>query len=156
MAEVRALSLEEFLGDPATERLLQLHAQESTLEGRLELEREAYDFLEQAGLLFVLGLYHAVGAEPDALVGYSVNTMSPLLHFRRRLVCQNNALFVDPHRRERGLGRRLMRATADEARARGAQSVFWSAKPGSRLSGIAAQHRWFARDIIFQEDLVHG
>ena len=103
----------------------------------------AYETLEDAGKLLVLGLF-----DGDDLVGYSANLIDCNLHYGDLLVCQNDVLFVSPaHRQSRG-GLLLIRTTEQEAKLRGAALMLWHAKPGTALEKLMPALGYRVQDII--------
>jgi GNAT superfamily N-acetyltransferase len=151
MAEVRALSLEEFLAQPSTPALLQQHYDElcvlkhlQTLDPLMAVYRQ----MEAEDRLLILAAF-----DPD-LVGYSVNFLTRPLHYAGLIVLQNDVLFVDWRARERQVGARLMAETSRTAKERGAKVVLWHAKPDTRLAQIGAERRWKVQDIVYAEELI--
>lgn len=94
----------------------------------LKPDVERYQALEAAGNIFAIGMF-----DGDHLVGYSVNILARNLHYGDLLMAQNDLLFVTRSHRKGMTGVRLIAATENMARAKGAEMMLWHAKPGTTL-----------------------
>lgn len=111
------------------EHLFKLHWQELAMNKKvMELSpyREKYGALEESGGIFILGVFI-----DNELVGYSVNLVSPHLHYSKVLFCYNDLIFVSPDYRHLGIGEELIKQTKKEAKSRGCPLLFWHAKEGT-------------------------
>lgn len=107
-----------------------------------------YQALEAAGALLSLVAY--VGEE---IVGYSVNIVSPHLHYADLLCAHNDVLFVAKAYRESSLGLKLIRDTERMAKARGAHLMLWHAKEATTLASILPKMGCKVQEIIFSKEL---
>jgi predicted GNAT superfamily acetyltransferase len=113
---------------------------------RLAPDAQRYRAVEAAG-----GLLALVMRAGGQAVGYSINFLSNPIHHAETLLVINDAFFVDAsHRAELGL--RLMRATRDAARQRGAARLWWTAKPHTAMDAIL-RTRCAVEETVFTEDL---
>lgn len=107
----------------------------------------AYERLEAAGMLISLGAF--VGAE---MVGYSVSTVQPHLHYADLVYAQNDVLFVREQHRGR-LGLKLIRETERAAKDRGARMMMWHAKPGTTLDLLLPRLGYGIQDVIYAREV---
>lgn len=107
-----------------------------------------YEQLEAAGAL--LGLFAYVG---DEIVGYSVNVISPHLHYADLVCAHNDVLFIAKSHRKSPLGLRLIRETVRAAKARGAHLMLWHAKEATPLASILPKVGCKVQEIIFSQEL---
>lgn len=114
----------------------------------LKPDVERYALLEAAGSLVSLVAY-----DGDRIVGYSVNFLTTNLHYSDLTYVHNDVLFVMPEHRKSSLGMRLIRATEDVARQRGARMVIWHAKEQTALAEILPRLGYGVQDILFSKVL---
>jgi len=131
------------------EPLLEAHYQELGNTQRYELapNYNQYHYIADAGNLIML-----LAFDEDVCVGYSVNFLSPHVHYMRQRVCSNDVLFVAKDYREGSIGGRLMARTAKEAKAAGATVLHWHAKPNTALFTILSK-RSGPIEYIFAQSL---
>lgn len=149
-AEIHEADLEAFLADPALEGLLAAHYDELGQLKHLQKLQPMFDAWREAhaaGRLVLLGVY------APHLIGYSVGFLSPLMHHAGTPVMQSDLLYLDWRYRERSIGRDLLKATREVAKARGAGVVLWSAQPGTALHRIAMHRRWKQITSVFAEEV---
>lgn len=130
--------------------LLVQHREElTTNKALMELAPDVarYRDAENAGALLAL-----IAREDGRIVGYSGNFVLPHIHYMRLRMCANDVLFVDQAHRA-SLGLRLIHATEQAARARGAQLMAWHAKPGTPLENILRRRGCRVQDIVFTKEL---
>lgn len=128
--------------------LVRAHYEEVSSAARpLAVDWLKYQSLESAGLLVGLGAF-----ADDELVGYSATIVDRHIHYDL-VTAYNAALFVHPDHRATPLGLKLMRATKDAARERGANLMLWHAKPDSQLNTLLTRKRLKVQDIVYQESL---
>lgn len=145
--------LESTVADKITQcgALLDEHWHESARNKHLMVlkpDLARYEALEAAGAL--LGLFAYVDGE---IVGYSVNVLSPHLHYVDLVCAHNDVLFIAKSHRNSPLGLRLIRATRRAAAARGAHLMLWHAKEGTPLSQILPKLGCKVQEIIYSEEL---
>ena len=84
-----------------------------------------------------LGNFLGLVARVDgALAGYSVNFLQNNLHYWDTFYAKNDLIFVAEEHRSSGVGVRLLRATEEAARKRGAKLLIMHAKTGTALDQI--------------------
>lgn len=110
-------------------------------------DRALYERMEP--LTVALGLF-----DRDNFVGYSVNFFCEHHpHYRGLSILQNDVLFVSQSYRLGGAGIRLIRATEDAGRARGASLMVWHAKPDTDLEHILPRMGCQVLDVLFSKEL---
>ncbi|MGZ3184378.1 MAG: GNAT family N-acetyltransferase [Telluria sp.] len=131
--------------------LLEAHWHESARNKHLMVLKPdvaRYQALEAAGSLLALVAY--VG---DQIVGYSVNIISPHLHYADLLCAHNDVLFVAEEYRKSPLGLKLIRDTERAAKARGVHLMLWHAKEDTTLANILPKMGCKVQEIIFTKEL---
>lgn len=109
---------------------------------------DRYARLEQLGVLLTLGVFKG-----DVLVGYSVNIITPHLHYRDLLTCHNDMIYIAPAHRRGTLGVKLIKATRDAVKAKGVQLMLWHAKENTPLAKLLPRLGCGVQDILFSEVL---
>ena len=147
---IRPLSVDELASD-ALAPMVRRHWEEVALhKGLMRLDPDwlRYRAMEQRGLLLALAL------EVDGeVVGYTLGTVAPHLHYQDLMVYANDAVFVDAKHRGGGVGLRLMRETERVAKSRGAQMAAWHAKQGTRMDALMPRLGYGVQDIIYTRAL---
>jgi len=131
--------------------LLEAHWHESARNKHLMVLKPdvaRYQALEASGALLSLVAY-----VDDAIVGYSVNIVSPHLHYADLLCAHNDVLFVAKEYRESPLGLKLIRDTERAAKARGVHLMLWHAKEGTTLANILPKMGCKVQEIIYTKEL---
>jgi GNAT superfamily N-acetyltransferase len=125
---------------------MELESRQHIME--LDPDMESYEAIEDAGSLLALFAY-----DEGEIVGYSISFLLPHMHSRGVLVCQNDALYVDPDRRNESFGRRLIQETERIAHERGAKLVTWNARTGTRFEEFMPSIGYSVREIVFSKEL---
>jgi predicted GNAT superfamily acetyltransferase len=131
--------------------LLEAHWHESARNKHLMVLKPdvpRYQALEAAGALLSLVAY-----VDEAIVGYSVNIVSPHLHYADLLCAHNDVLFVAKEYRESPLGLKLIRDTERAAKARGVHLMLWHAKEDTTLASILPKMGCRVQEIIYTKEL---
>ena len=131
--------------------LLEAHREELTTNPDLMVLKPdvaRYQTLEAAGAMLSLGLFKG-----DDLVGYSINNMFTHSHYGGLLVCQNELLFLAKAHRRGMAGVRLIAATEEIARERGADIMLWHAKPRTTLDRMLPRMGYRTQDIVYSQVL---
>lgn len=131
--------------------LLEAHWHESARNKHLMVLKPdvaRYQSLEAAGALLSLVAY-----VEETIVGYSVNIVTPHLHYADLLCAHNDVLFVAKEYRESVLGLKLIRETERAARARGAHLMLWHAKEATALANILPKMGCTVQEIIYSKEL---
>jgi GNAT superfamily N-acetyltransferase len=131
--------------------LLEAHYQELATDKermKLDMHVDGYAQLFRTGGLFCLGVY-----DHGELVGYSVNFLSPAMHYRQLMVAQNDLLLISKPYRIGRIGLKLMDATEAEAKARGAGMMLWHAKEGTNLDKLLRRKGYRVQDIVYSKGL---
>ncbi|MCR9245516.1 MAG: GNAT family N-acetyltransferase [bacterium] len=115
----------------------------------VNFDRKRYERLEEIGALLVLAAWSHSGE----LVGYSVNTISPHLHYRDLIVAQNDVLFVRRNARASKIGLHLIQRTEELARERGARMCLWHAKEDTALERLLPRLGYDTHEITFAKEL---
>jgi GNAT superfamily N-acetyltransferase len=131
--------------------LLEAHREELTTNPDLMVLKPdvaRYQTLEAAGAMLSLGLFKG-----DDLVGYSINNLFTHSHYGGLLVCQNELLFLAKAHRRGMAGVRLIAATEEIARERGADIMLWHAKPRTTLDRMLPRMGYRTQDIVYSQVL---
>ncbi len=116
---------------------------------QLDPDWRGYYELEERGRTFVL-----TASMGDEIVGYSLNLFGPHLHYRHLIVAQNDVLYLTPAARRGGCGLRLIRATEQVAKQRGAHVMSWHAKERPPQLQLLLQRLGYdVQDIYFTRRL---
>lgn len=114
----------------------------------LKPDAARYRAMEQAGLILALGAF-----DGDVLVGYSVGFIGPHLHYADLVVVQNDVLFIAKSHRLGRTGYRLIQATEQLAKSRGAQMLVWHAKEDTPLDSLLPRLGYGVQDILYSKEL---
>jgi GNAT superfamily N-acetyltransferase len=128
--------------------MLDQHARELRgMATRINLEQ--YKKLQQEGRLLVIGARRKDNGAP---VGYSINIWYDDLHFGLRLGL-DDAWFVFPQYRRRGIGRRLREVALDELRKIGVKIALARTKYDQQHDHVMAQLGYRPYEIVYRKDL---
>ena len=109
--------------------------------------REVYDAMAAAGALI------AFSATVDgAVVGYASAFLCRHPHYDM-LLGQHDTLYLHPAHRNGSTGLRLMKAIEQEAFARGAERMMWTAKPGSAFERILQSKGYRTEETLYCKEL---
>jgi GNAT superfamily N-acetyltransferase len=109
---------------------------------------ERYARLEALGVLVNLAVY-----DGDRVIGYSINIVTPHLHYKDLLCAHNDMIFLAPEHRQGSLGVKLIKATKAACAARGVQLMLWHAKENTPLAKLLPRMGCKVQDILFSEVL---
>ena len=112
------------------------------------LHDEMYAKLEEAGVFFILAAY-----QDKTLIGYSSNAMNVDLHSKDTTSVMNDSLYVDRAWRNSPIGLRLMKATEEAAKQRGATLMVWPARPATVMSKILEYRGYDMLNVIYSKEL---
>lgn len=110
---------------------------------------ERYSLLEEAGSLITLYAYD----RDDNIIGYSVNIISPHLHYKELITAYNDLLYVKKEYRKGSVGIRLISETERVCRNSGAEIILFHAKEQTSLAGILPRKGYKTHEIIFSKEL---
>lgn len=113
--------------------------------------KEKYKVLQETGQLKTL-----IGYYGEEVVGYSVNILSPHLHYMDLVVAYNDIIFVKPEYRNSPLGLKLIRETEKFMTQSGAGLMLWHAKENTSLAKILPALRYGVQEICFSKILKKG
>ena len=99
----------------------------------------APDFAKYTAIDNANGLLMIAAFDDEDCIGYSINFLTPHVHYVNQNICYNDVLFVAKDYRESSAGGRLMRATLQEAKHLGAKVMQWHAKPNTALDEILSK-----------------
>lgn len=114
----------------------------------LKPDAEKYAQLERAGIVLALGAF-----DGDVMVGYSVSFVSQHLHYADLRYVHNDVLFIAKSHRHGRTGYRLIQATEQLAKARGAQMLVWHAKQDTPLDSLLPRLGYGVQDILYSKEL---
>lgn len=132
--------------------LLRDNWDETGFDFPLEPDVSAYVHLQSLGAVFALAAFEA-----EQIIGYSTAFIAPH-HFNPDVVmCHTDALFVAKAHRGGSAGARLIAATEDVARARGAHRICWHTRAGTALADVLSRRPGYrAADVVVVKELEHG
>lgn len=118
------------------EPLLEEHFREvgNTAVYELAPDWDKYFDISHAGNLIAL-----LAFDDRKCVGYSVNFLTPHVHYVKQRICYNDVLFVAKDYRTGSAGGRLLNATVQHAREAGATVMQWHAKPNTALDQLLSK-----------------
>lgn len=114
----------------------------------LKPDAARYRAMEQVGMVLALGAF-----DGDAMVGYSVNFVSQHLHYADLVYAHNDVLFIAQSHRLGRAGYRLIQATEQLAKARGARMLVWHAKQDTPLDSLMPRLGYGVQDILYSKEL---
>lgn len=132
------------------DELIQEHWEESAKNKQLMVLAPNYDVyrdLEAKGNL--VNLFAFVDGK---VVGYSVNILTPHLHYKNLLTSMNDIIFISKPYRDTPLGLRLIKQTEIACKAAGAKLMMWHAKENTPLEKIL-ERKYNVQDIVFSKEL---
>jgi GNAT superfamily N-acetyltransferase len=109
---------------------------------------EAYENMEAAGKLLSIFVY-----DDSEIVGYSINIITPHLHYADVIMGANDIFFLSKDYRKGTLGLRLIKKTEEEMTLRGVNLVMWHAKENSEFSKILALKKYNVQEIMYSKVL---
>lgn len=115
---------------------------------KADIMLDMYGALEDAGMAFGLWAYYDM-----QIVGYSINFISPNIHSRGHISCNNDALYVDPLFRDTPLGLRLIKRTEEKAKGKGADLMVWNAPLNTNLIKILPRLKYTAVEQVFLKEI---
>lgn len=128
--------------------MLNAHAQELRgMDTRLNIA--SYEKLQDEGRLLIIG---ARRKDTGAPVGYSIHIWYDDLHFGLRLAC-DDAWFVFPQYRKRGIGKRLREVALNELRKVGCNIALARTKIDQRHDQPLAELGYRPYEIVYRKDL---
>lgn len=114
--------------------LFPLHHRELGRDTPLSIDKAAWELLEEAGVLQVIGVF-----DGDALVGYSVATVTQHSITGQR-VANSIAIYLLERFRGNGNGRRLITRAEIEAKHAGAVEMQWHARRGTKAALVFSRY----------------
>jgi GNAT superfamily N-acetyltransferase len=128
--------------------MLDQHARE--LRGRnTNLDIAKYKKLQAQGNLVIIGARRKDNGAP---VGYSIHTWYDEMHYGLR-VSEDEAWFVFPQYRRRGIGRRLREVALEELKRLGVQIAYARTKIGAPHDSLMPQLGYTPYEILYRKDL---
>ncbi len=115
---------------------------------KLAPQVEKYRKLEAEGCLVCL-----FARSGEVIVGYSINIVTPHLHYSDLVIAQNDVIYVHPAFRTSTLGLRLIKATEDACRDAGVKLMLMHGKEGTPFAKILPRKGYGVQDIIFSKEL---
>lgn len=148
LLEIRDISCDEIsqLSSLLDEHWLELAKNKNLMILSPDLER--YRALEDSGKLFAIAAYL-----DGEVVGYSVNFLTPHMHYSGLFCCYNDLLFVTKKYRNNSIGGRVIAVTEKMAKERGAQVMFWHAKENTPLSELLPYRGCKLQELVFSKEL---
>lgn len=146
MIEIREVRAAEVLEQIA--ELTKSNWDETGFEFELNLKPEVFDSLQATGLWFALCAFH-----DGVIVGYSTASVVPHHLNTSHVVCASDALFVDPKFRGGLLPARLIKATEDLARSKGAVEICWHTRAGTGLAKVLERRGYIPADVVVSRRL---
>lgn len=133
--------------DPARD-LLRANWAETGFDFDFAPDFDAYQRLQDEGLIFAL-----VAFDGESVVGYSTAAITRHLFNPDVIVCNSDALFVEPTRRAGTLPGRLVLATEALARERGASRMLWHTRAGTPFADMLMLRGYVPADVVVMMEL---
>ena len=146
MSEVREVQITDYFDQALP--LMRENWAETGFGFEFNPSRERYERLQASGLLFALGAF-----DGEELVGYSTAVVVEHLFNPARFTCSTDALFVRKSHRNGTLPGRLILETERIARERGAHSIAWHTRAGTKFSQALLLHGYELADVVVTKDL---
>lgn len=149
MIEIRTVSIEDVLSDPALKGLLEEYGREVAFENGPEPspDFDRYKVLEKSGMFHVLGCY-----DGEALIGFMTVLTTVLPHWGR-MMGVSESYFVPVACRKTGAGLALLREGEKLAHKLGAQYFLVSAPVGGRLAEVLPHVGYDETNRVFLKGL---
>ena len=135
----------------AVASLLAQHVDELTTHKhlmKLSPAIEAYEAMEDAGALMSLFAY-----DDDELIGYSINFLSPHMHYSDVITCQNDVLYLNKEHRKGKVGLMMIRKTEQLAKERGVHLILMHAKPDTKLESLLPMLGYGVQETTFLKEI---
>ena len=107
-----------------------------------------YEALHKNGLMLTLGAF-----DGDKIVGFSINIISVAMHYAGTNLAQVDFIYLHKDYRSGRNGLKLIRATEDAARARGANILVFGAKEGTSLISLLPKLGYTISEVAFCKEL---
>lgn len=137
----------DFLDLESIRPLTELHYQEITTDKeikKLSPHLSIYEAMAENKNMICLYAYSG-----DRCIGYSINFVYPLLHYRETISVENDLIFVHPDFRGEKIGELLIKETEKKAIEAGAHLILWHAKDGSKLDSMFKDNGYKVQDVIY-------
>jgi GNAT superfamily N-acetyltransferase len=115
---------------------------------KISADLEKYKAMEQSGNLVSL-----FAIKNEEIIGYSVNILSPHLHYKELITAYNDLLFLDRKHRKTSLGGELILKTEEVCKGKGAKLMLFHAKENTSLAKILPRKSYNTHEIIFSKEL---
>lgn len=99
--------------------------------------------LQSIGIMFVMAAYLG-----DQIIGYSSAMVSPHIYSTEIVCCASDALFVLPEHRKTSAGARLILATEQAGKERGANRMLWHTRAGTQLAAVLEKRGYEPADTV--------
>lgn len=113
-----------------------------------DVDMKVFETLESAGMLLaVVALTNA-----GEIVGYTISIMVPMFMYGNHMVMNNESIFVrKDHRGTTSL--KLIRATVQAAKARGASQMLWHSMPGTKAEDLWRRLGYETFDTVWTKEI---
>lgn len=122
--------------------LLAMNWAETGFDFELKPNVALYQEMQDRGLLVVIGAF-----DGDTIVGYSTAVVSPHAFNPEVLTAATDALFVHPDYRKGLTAARLVYATEEESKRRGAQFIVWHTRAGTSFAKMLEKRGYEPADV---------
>lgn len=113
-----------------------------------EVDMRVFNTLEDAGMLVAL----VALTNSDEIVGYTISITVPMFLYGNHVVMNNESIFV--RKDHRGITPlRLIRATEQAAKARGASRMLWHSMPGTRAEDLWRRLGYETFDTVWTKEI---
>lgn len=112
-------------------------------EIQLDPDYAIYEKLDAAGILVIVA-----ARRDEKLVGYSIFSVMPHLHYKSTVFAMNDIIYLTPAERASGIGIRLIKESEHFMRERGARLISWHIKPVLDFSPLLERMGYERKEII--------
>lgn len=128
--------------------LIMQNWQETGFDFEFEPDLDTVRAMCNSGIMFCLGAY-----DGERTIGYSTAMICPHWFNPEVTMCMSDGLFVDQDHRHTSVGGRLIIATEQEAKRRGASRMLWHTRAGTKLSDAFEKRGYQPADVVMMKGL---
>lgn len=112
------------------------------------LDIPTYQRMEQTGLLLAIGAFHG-----EEVIGYSSAVVAPHPYNPNVICCNTDALYVRPAYRNGATVYKLVTATRQAAKQRGANLMIWHTRAGTKFGKALEKRGYRCAEAVYIKEL---